>query len=179
MALVEFNRAPATERYLGPARVVEPGTPDLTVRLPTGVQVRARLALAFPYEPGADDSLLVIGDEGEHYVIGVLDGAGDATLAIRGDVSLRAVEGKLRLVGDRGVELAGPDVDVRADRLTLMAETLTQKCTSAFHRVRDLFTFRAGRSHTVVDEASYAKAKRTIIVSDENVMINGKQIHLG
>ena len=169
----------SSSSYLGPAEVLEASVQDVVVRIVEGVEVRATLALAFPYRPATGDLLLVIGQDDELDVIGVLKGAGSADLAIQGDVRLHAIEGKLELSGDRGVKLAGPEVDVTTGRLTMMADTLVQKCTQAFQRVRGLLTLRAGRAHTVVDEASYSKARNMVLVSDERVMINGKQIHLG
>jgi len=179
MLISEAVRIPTAQSYLGPGEVLEADGQQVVVRIAGEEQVRAELALAFPYRPATGDLLLVIGHEGDHYVIGVLNGTGSAALEIQGDVRLRAVEGTLELSGDRGVKVEGPAVDVTTERLTILAGTLVQKCTQAFQRVRGLLTMRAGRSHTVVDEASYSKARNMVIVSDERVMINGKQIHLG
>ena len=60
---------------LGPATVVEVAgsTPVVVVE---GVRRRAEMALAFPYQPEVDDELLVIGQSGRLYVIGVLHARG-------------------------------------------------------------------------------------------------------
>src|SRR4051794_32763418 len=100
---------PASD-FLGPARVVrmEGATPVVSV---DGCEVRAELALAFPYETAIDDELLVIGKRDRHYVIGVLRGHGEVALRFLGDVRVEAVGGKLELSGDKGVRVRGDVVE--------------------------------------------------------------------
>ncbi|EYF08300.1 DUF3540 domain-containing protein [Chondromyces apiculatus] len=192
--------------HLGPARVLDV-TPDgvITVELlaledddappsapviaaaapiaPTSTAaprpVRARMAMAFLYEPVAGDVLLVIGRGRHHYAIGVLSGTGKASLAFPGDVELRAEGGTLRLAGDRGVAIAGPALDVAVDRLGILAGDVVSKCTSLYQRVSALLSVRAGQSHTLVDDTAFTRAKSATLHTEETVTVNGKQIHLG
>jgi hypothetical protein len=181
VAVLKSERSvPATSPdYLGPAAVVEVGPGDLEARLPGGAVVRAELALAFPYRPAAEDVVLVIGRGDAHYVIGVLRGSGETTLSFEGDVSLRAVRGKLRLTGDEGVEVKGRELEILVGAFKLVADSMVHKATSAYQRITGLFSARAGESHTVVDGTSTSKAKNGVLLTEEKMTINGKQIYLG
>jgi hypothetical protein len=180
---IQRDRAPEAEPraplYLGPATVTRTGPAAVEVRLPTGAAVEAQLALAFTYEPVEGDVLLVIGTEGGHYVIGVLDGRGRAALEIPGDVSVRAVGGVLRLAGDRGVELSAPEVSVQAGALRMIAGAVVQRFTSLRQRVTELLTVHAAESHTQVDGAAHTQAKSATLLTEEKMTINGKAIYLG
>jgi hypothetical protein len=164
--------------YLGPAEVVDAG-PPLTVRLPSGPVVEAAMALALPYEPAAGDVLLVIGKGDAHYVIGVLHGRGRTALELHGDVDLRATNGKLRLRGDEGVELLGPELEIRTGRLDVIAGAVKQRFASLTQRVAKLLSVRAGEAHTVVEGAQVTQAESAAILTEGTMTLNGKQIHLG
>jgi hypothetical protein len=165
--------------YLGPAVVTAASAGEVKARLPGGAVVRAELALAFPYRPAAEDVVLVIGRGEAHYVIGVLRGAGETTLAFEGDVNLRAVRGKLRLTGDEGVQVQGREMEILVDAVKVVAGSMVQKLTSAYQRVSGLLQVRAGESQTIVDGTSMSKAKDGVILTEEKMTINGKQIYLG
>src|SRR4051794_12704349 len=111
------DRAAADRRYLGSARVTRVGPGVLEARLPSGEVVSPRLALAFPFTPAENDSLLVIGQDERYFVIGVLSSTGETALHFQGNVELRAVDGKVALHGERGVELRGAEVDIKTRRL--------------------------------------------------------------
>jgi len=179
MQLAEQLRHNSAVAHLGPAEVLCSGLHEIDVRLESGPEVAAQLALQYPYTANEGDVVLVIGLEARYFVIGVIGGHGKTMLDIPGDVSLRAIDGTLDLRGDRGLKLHSPEVDLVTGKLRIIADSVVQKCTHAYQRVRELFTFRAGRAHSVVEGTSYAKSKQAVIVSDEKVMINGKQIHLG
>ncbi|MBI4954661.1 MAG: DUF3540 domain-containing protein [Myxococcales bacterium] len=174
----ELASAPSAPA-LGPAEVVAVGPGRVEVALPGGVRATARLALAYLYEPAVGDEVLVIGHTAGHYVIGVLRGRGRAVLEVPGDLDVHAVGGTLRLRGDRGVCLEGREVEVRASKLELVAAAVTETFTSLRQRVSELWSVRAGQTHTVVDGSSYTQAKSAAILSEERVTINGKAIHLG
>ncbi len=173
----------APSEYLGPADVLEVEPLAMGVRLPDGSTVRAELALAFPYQAKPGDVVLVIGrgeaERAAFYVIGVLRGSGETTLTFNGDVRLRAQGGALRLEGDRGVEVRGPELSVVVSTVKVVAESMVQKLGSAYQRVTGLLSLRAGDAHTVVDGASFTKSKSGAILTEEKMTINGKQIHLG
>jgi hypothetical protein len=166
--------------YLGPARVVSIRSDDVVeVDIAGRGTVTATLALAFSYAPTLGDALLVIGGDGNYYGIGVLSGRGRATLTFPGDVDVRAEGGVLRLSGDKGVEIKGPELDVYVDKLRMMAGAVVQKFESLSQRVSSLFSLRAGQTHTVVEDTSFTKAKSAVLVAEETASINGKQVHLG
>jgi len=165
--------------YLGPVVVVEATPARLEVEVPDGGTVGAEMALAFPYEARVGDVVLAIGRAGRYYVIGVLAGTGRTVLSLQGDVELHAEGGQLRLSGTEGVSLEGPEIAMRARKLRTIVDSAVQTFGSLCQNVRELFSLRAGQSHTLVDGASYAQAKQAAIVSEETVTINGKAVHLG
>jgi hypothetical protein len=174
------GRAPsAAGPALGKAEVVSVSPCDVEVRLERGALVRAELALGYPYEPCRGDVVLVIGDAGGHYVIGVLRGGGRSVLELPGDVDVRAVNGVLRLSGDKGVEVAGPDLSIQVGRLRVLAEAAVQRFGSLCQRVTDLLSVQAGQRHTVVEGSSHEQAKSATILTEDKMTINGKAIHLG
>lgn len=171
--------ATAYDDYLGPAEVVEARGPTLEVELPGGRRVPVTIALALPYAPVAGDILLVIGRGEAHYVIGVIQGQGRTDLTFHGDVELASLDGKVIVNGQRGVELRGPEVDVHAGKLRMVADAVVQRFTSVCQRVTELLSVHARESHALVDEGSFTQAKRAVLQTEETVTINGKEIHLG
>lgn len=172
-------RAASGAEYLGPAEVTAVRPQEVDLLLPNGARVTALMALGYRYEPSVEDVVLAIGNPSGHYVIGVLRGTGKTVFAAPGDVEVRAVDGVLRLTGDRGVELDGPDVSVRAGKLQMIADAVSETFTSLRQHVRELFSVRAGTTHKVVDGAAYSQAKSATLLTEGKVAINGKEIHLG
>lgn len=164
---------------LGPAEVTRVSPHEVEVRLKNGAVARARMALAYAYDPRPGDEVLVIGDADGHYVIGVLHGTGRTALEIPGDVELRAVGGTLRLAGDKGVEVDGPEMAVRVGRLQVIAGAVVERFTSLRQRVVELLSVHAGERHTVIEGTSHEQAKSAAIITEENVTVNGKGIFLG
>jgi len=166
------------------AEVIAPGPLAVTVALwsgsqPTGEEVEAQLAVAFQYTPTAGDRVLVIGNDEGFYVIGVLAAQRrDSHLSFAGDVEVAAT-GKLTLRGEQGVELTGPQVQVRAGKLELLARSVTQHYERVHQRVVELLSLQAGRTHTVIDGSSFTRAGSATLLTKEKVSINGKSIHLG
>lgn len=175
----ERTEAAAARPSLGPAEVLRVYPNEVEVRLKSGAFVRAQMALATPYEAVVGDLLLVIGDAEGHYVIGVLQGSGRSTLELPGDVELRAVNGTLRLSGDKGVEVAAPQMSVRVDSLQVIAGKVVQRFASLCQRVSDLLSVQAGERSTVVEGSSHEQAKTLTIVTEESARINGKGVYLG
>jgi Protein of unknown function (DUF3540) len=178
-ARVEAFPSPRVEDYLGPAEVTGTEGRVALAFLPSGQRVHAELALALPYQPLPGDTLLVIGRGASFYAIGVLHGAGATSLELHGDVHLHAVDGRLHLSGDKGVELRGPEVDVAAGALRMVADAVVQRFTSVCQRVSDMLSVHARQTHTLVEEGSYAQSKSATILTEETMTINGKEIHLG
>jgi len=165
---------------LGSADVVAVSGPlSASVKLASGDIHEARLAMAFTYAPVPGDEVLVIGGPEGHFVIGVLSGQGKSTLAIPGDVEIRAVGGHLQLSGDKGVTVEAPEVDVRANALRMIAGTLTQTLTNLRQHVTDLWSTRTGKAHTIVDGSTHQQSKTATVLTEEDIVINGRAIHLG
>jgi hypothetical protein len=168
-----------TSDYLGAAEVVAVEPTRVVVDVPGAGLARAELAFALPYTPAVGDLLLVIGKGDDLFAIGVLRGAGRTSLSLHGDVDLHAVGGRLRLTGDRGLELRAPEVDVLAGKLRMVADAVLQRFSSVCQRVVDLLSVHAGEAHTLVDGASLAQSRRAAILTEETMTINGSEIHLG
>jgi len=179
LTITGVSAATAAAEYLGPAEVLEVRGDEVDVELPDGAAVRARMALAFPYEPAPGDDLLVIGRGSAHYVIGVLRAAGRTELSFQGDVSLRAAGGSIRIQGDEGVEIAGREVRVQARSLHIVAESVVEKLRSLYQRIAGTASVHAEQTHTVVTGTALIQAKSAAIVTEETVTINGRQVHLG
>jgi hypothetical protein len=181
VAVLRSDRTEADKAalYLGPAEIVDLSPGTITVRLPSGARVEARPALGFGYEPAVGDVVLVISQGEGSYVIGVLEGTGKTTLALPGDVDLRAVGGVLRLRGDKGIEVDAPELELRAGKLRMLAGAVVQRFSSLRQQVRDLLSVHAGESHQVVDGAAYSQSKSATLLTEEKVSINGKEIFLG
>ncbi len=169
---------------LSQADVVDTGVLTLELALlsggeRTGARVEARLAVAFQYTPTVGDRVLVVGDDDGFYVIGVLVAQRQENqLSFVGDVEVAAT-GKLHLRGEEGVELSGPQVQVRAGKLEMMARTLTTQYDRVRQRVVELLSLQAGTTHTVVEGSAHTRAKNATLLTKEKVSINGKSIHLG
>jgi Protein of unknown function (DUF3540) len=173
---------PEPRDYLGPAEVIAVEPTAVTVELPDEqamCAVRAELAFALPYAPVVGDLLLVIAKDDACYAIGVLRGSGKTSLSLQGDVDLHAEGGTLRLSGDRGIELRGPELDLHAGKLRMVADAVLQNFSSVCQRVKSLLHVHAGETHTLVDGGTFAQSKSAAILTEETVTINGKEIHLG
>jgi hypothetical protein len=164
--------------YLGPGRVVrmEGATPVVSCE---GREVRAELALAFPYEPDVDDELLVIGRRDRHYVIGVLRGHGEVALRFLGDVRIEAVGGKLELGGDKGVRVRGDAVEFVTKNLRSFADTVVERANEVYRRIRGTNDVHSGEKRELVDGALSTTARSVTTTTSGVVAINGKEIHLG
>jgi hypothetical protein len=172
---------PAHDRgdYLGAAEVTALEPTAVVVAIPGAGAVRAELAFALPYAPAVGDMLLVVAKGDACFAFGVLRGSGKTSLALQGDVDLHAVDGKLRLSGDRGLELRSPELEVCAGKLRMVADAVLQRFSSVCQRVQSLLSVHAGETHTLVDGATFAQSRTAAILTEDTVTINGKEIHLG
>jgi hypothetical protein len=166
-------------RYLGPATVTRTGAATLEARLPSGETIRPKLALAFPFVAAEGDSLLVIGQDARYFVIGVIESTGETQLRFRGNVELRSVDGTVEIEGEHGVELRGPEIDIRTRKLNVVADKATEVFGTVFTRVKELLSVHTGSTDAVVHGQWSNRSKRASITSEEVVSVNGKQVHLG
>ncbi len=169
----------AALRYLGPADVVGVEGALVRVQIGQGPVVTAQLALPVPYRAAVGDSLLVIGDEAGHYVIGVLRGTGRTVLELPGAVDVRAVGGPLTLSSDQAVRIDAPEVELHAGTLRTIARQAVARFACLKQRVTELLAVHAGQTQTVVDGAHATQAKSSTLLTEDKVTINGRAIHLG
>jgi Protein of unknown function (DUF3540) len=175
--LVDTASSDATN-FLGPARVARVvGTTPMVVV--DGAEVRAEMALAYPYQPVEGDELLVIGKDDRYYVIGLLKATGEVALRFLGDVSLHAVAGKLELAGDEGVRIRGKSVELLAHKLNTVADAVVMRATSVYQRVRETLDVHAGEKRELVEGDLSVRADRASTITRGVVTINGKEVHLG
>jgi hypothetical protein len=165
--------------YLGPARVIGVKGLRPEVELPDGRAVVAEMALAFPYNFAVDDVLLLVGRGDGHYVIGVLSARGEVSLRFQGNVKLHAVGGCLDLIADEGLRLRSPELELKARKLKIAADSVVEKVTSFYQTVREVLRVHAGEKHEVVQGLSSLQAERASIATREIITINGKEVHLG
>lgn len=176
--------------YLGAAEVVDAGPGRVRVRLldaptagPTGAEappvVDATLALAAPFAPAPGDRLLVLARGAEAWAIGVLGAPTRVGLAFPGDVEVRAVGGTLTLRGDRGVEVEGGEVALRARTLRAFAGTLTERVDSAFRWVKDTLRVQAGESRRVVTGEDLTLCATSVTLARETLKLDANQIQIG
>jgi len=163
---------------LRPARVVCTDRHRVQLELP-GERVWATMALAFSYEAVNGDTVLAIGQEGEWYVIGVLQGSGKTTMTVPGDFSIRAPAGAIELSAARGVQIKSPSVQVIADKLEMLARSLVERFDHATRRVVGMFQVSSGRLRTRVGSTYDLKAGRILERADGDVKIDGREIKLG
>jgi len=70
-------------------------------------------------------------------------------------------------------------VHVKAGTLNAVVDTVIEKAKNVFRTITDLCQLRAGRMHSVVEGGLHAKAKHVDLTAEQNVRIDGKEIHLG
>lgn len=169
----------SASEYLDRATVLASARTHVEVELIGGRRVEAQLALAIPYRPSIGDELLVIGGASGYWVIGVIAGRGTTELCMPGDVDLHAMNGRLRLRGDRGVDIAGETIGLTSRTLRVAADTAVERFGNLVTQVREMLSTKAGERHTNVAGASLETAQRVTILAEDNVAVNGQQIHLG
>jgi len=164
--------------YCGPATVLEVSATGLRLQLP-GRETSAELALAYPYQPRVNDLVLALGPEdGEVFVVGVLQGSGLTKLRVEGDLEIEAT-GKLNLRGFNGVSVEGNHVSVSADRYELNARSVIERLGNVYRWAKGVILTFAGRTRTVVEKNATLTAGRIVEKAKQDVVIDGEQIKLG
>jgi hypothetical protein len=164
--------------YLGPAQVLKAGGNRAQLELPDEL-VWATVALAFPYQLAVGDSVLVIGQEGAWYVIGVLRGTGKTTFNAPGDLEIRAPRGSIELTAAKGVRIKSPLVELLSGKLEVLAESVFERYEHATRWVKEAFQLRVGRLRTRVETTYDLKANRILQRAEDDVKIDGRKIDLG
>jgi uncharacterized protein DUF3540 len=149
------------------------------LELPDRLLQWAVVALAYPYEPVGGDRVLAIGQDGDWYVIGVLQGSGRTSMTVPGDLCFRAPFGAIELTAARCVTIKSPAVQIMAVKLEVLARSVFERFTHATRRVTETFEIRAGRLRARVNRTYDIKAERILERADGDVKIDGRQIKLG
>ena len=167
--------------YLGPAKVIGKQGQVILVELENADrdQVVAQTAFTFPYEPAADDRLLVMGQGTQHFAVGVLSGSKPGVLAFAGEAHIRAINGKLTLASDQAIALRAPRITVRTGILRTIATSVVEKADHVRRWVRGLMAIRAGNSRRVVDGEDSTRCQNSTTLAKDTVKIDGDQLHLG
>lgn len=166
--------------YVGPARVqaiTEDGRAAIQVLGGSCERAIADWALPYRYQPVIGDLLLVMGQNSRYWVTGVVRGQGRSELAFCGDTQLHAA-GTMRLGGDGGVRIEGPQIDLLADQLETEADDLVQYLGSSESTVRGTFNERAGQCSRIIDEDDHQIAGRHATVAGHAVKMDGEMLRL-
>ena len=162
---------------LGPAVVTSFEGERVTVVF-TGTIHHARLALGYAYEPMAGDLVLVIIQDSDAYIIGVLSGRGTTTLTAHGDLTIAAPNGRIQLQAGNGIALTAPKVEVQAQAIEMTSVSLVQRVQSAFLAVTDLLHITAGQRQTRIAGTSMETTERSYHRSDKEVVIQGESVSI-
>lgn len=165
-----------TQVAVTPATVLEIKDGRLLLQMPQR-QAWAALALAYPYAPEVGDVLLAIGDE-DVYVIGVIEGRGKTRFEAPADVEIHA-RGRLTLSGARGVKVRGPQVEVEAHKLELIAREAFERFVDVYRLATGTVQTSAQRMRTLVSGASTLQAENIVEQAEKEVRIDGQHINLG
>jgi hypothetical protein len=165
--------------YLGPATVLSSRGSRVRVALSDGQEVESGLALAWPTPLNQGDAVLVVGRDGSYYLIGVLEAQQKGRLRVFGDLLLHAVGGRVQLRSDKELEMRAPTVSIRAIKLHTIAESLVERASTLYQRVRDVLSVQAGEKREVVHGEWMVRADRANIMTRGTVSVNGKEVHLG
>lgn len=171
----------ALERYLGPGRVVrvDPAARAYAVALEGGAVVNATLALTFPYRPVLADVLLVISDAEAFWAIGVLEARGGSTLSSSAGLKVTAEDGALRLVGDRGVRVAGERVLLEGGTVERVAIAAKQTFGRWQRRVREELAVEAGEVDELAQKGWVLAAKRATIKALFGARVKSTTVRVG
>ena len=167
-----------TISYLGPARVLEVDRAKVLIDSPF-FKSWATLALPWVYEPALDDSVLVLGQGNEYYVVGVLNGTGKTIITAPGDLELRAPNGAIDLLSSKEVRIQAPKLKLRTKKLEVIATLLRESFSRVHRSVQNTLTITAGRMRTVVDKDYEVRAERISECASNSVRIDGEKINLG
>jgi hypothetical protein len=142
---------------------------DLARLLPCG------WALPYRYTPRRHDTVWVVRDGEQAFVLGVARGRGRSELLFQGDAALRA-RGQLTLVADRGMRILGRVVALRADRLDVAVQALQERAERLTGVVKGLLTLRAGAVFRLVEGEDTVLASEISIQASESVRFDGGDV---
>jgi len=165
--------------YLGAAQVLAGASDHVVALLADNTQVRVTLAFTFPFVPQAGDCLLVLGQDGAYFAVGVLGGSAPRALRFAGDAEIRTVGGSLTLASDTSVQVVAPKITLRAGVLRAVARSIIERADSMQRWVRGLLAVRARESRRQIDGDDSTRCQRSTVLAKETVKLDGDQLHLG
>ena len=161
--------------YLGPATVVTLDGNRTLVRLEDEPrqEVTVTPAFTFPYELTAGDVVLVLGQAGAHYAVGVLSGSKPQSLIFPGNADVRTIDGKLTLASDQAIELRAPKVTVHTGVMRTIANQVVEKADHFRRWVRGTLVLRAGKSRRIIDGEDSTRCENSTTLAKDTVKIDG------
>ncbi len=176
-----LERQPAVAPgYLGPARVQQINEDHIKVCHPEGHSVRARWAVAFPYQPRCADEVLLLGDGEGWYIIGVLHGRGVIAPRAHDKLSLHAVFGKLRIEARRGLHLRGAQLQLLASRqLRIAAERTHWEIGKLQRTVHERFDVFCQHYNDVCMGTLFNRSHKLALRVKQAMQVQGKTIRIG
>jgi hypothetical protein len=176
----------------------------------------ARRAVSCLVQPEVGDEVVVSVTPSGRYILAILERRGTAArLVLDGDLSVSLPSGRftvdaadgVSVVSGTDVGVVSPTVDVRADRgsvvleslsflgatieaevgrakvvatlLESVAERVSQRCRRAFRFVTEIEQLRAHRIDYTAEQTMSLRAENTVLTAQELVKIDGEQIHVG
>ncbi len=177
MNLLSLMELQTPLRGVGPAKVTSVGGRMVELDV-DGRCVTARLAVPAMYVPQSGDEVLLLETGQAAYVIGVLEAHGPTTICAPGDLNLLAPNGQIMLAGE-AVHAHAPDIRLDAKHLSFNADELYEGFRNVRRVVSALLDVSAGALRARVGELFSLKAKEVQMAAEEDVKIDGQQIHLG
>jgi hypothetical protein len=163
---------------LTPARVICVGHKRVQVLMGDDA-IWAELALAVPRVLAVGDHVLVIRQDANAYVIGVLHATAPVVIAVESDLSLHAPAGKIECTAGKGVAITSTNLDVVVQEARFFAKSIVERFTSATRAVKGMLITKAGTSIHSTEGEHRLTADRVTSLSKGPTRIDGKTIHLG
>ncbi len=164
--------------FIGPATVDRSEAGRVLLRV-NDAQVWAIPALAYSYSFECEDTVLVIGQNDDWYVIGVLKGRGKTSFHVQGDLQFVSTQGSIDLIAPKGISIKSNRITLMASQLSILAKRLSQRLQSLRTNVKNGVTLVAARVSNTVSGSHRLKAGKIVERADGDVKIDGRKIHLG
>jgi hypothetical protein len=183
----------------------------VTVRT-TLLDVPAKRAASCLLDPAVGDRVLLAVEEGgDAFVLAVLEqkAPGTATVSVEGDLTLRAVGGRVSIAAQEGFEVAsaaaarilakavevsaleslsllGGAVRAELGKVKVVASAIegffdrVRQHTKYSHRtVEELDQVNARHLDYAAEESAHLRGENTLVTADHLVKVNGEQVHVG
>jgi hypothetical protein len=161
---------------------------DLILDAPNG---RIDLQAAKGISCASGQDVAIKGRRGVRMAVEGQNAGPDQTLALDGDGVQLGVHRMAVTAGRGDVSVAravyrGQQLDSHIDRARLIydklettARRMWQRSGYFFNHVRDLCQIQTGRMRTLIHGAQHTRSRRTTLIAQEDVRIDGKKINLG